>query len=282
VHPALRPHVAAGTGYLQEGLAPGVHRGLPSPFLTVVVTLDEPLVLAAHPDPRQAPGRYDGLIGGLHTTPALIEHPGRQAGLQLSVTPLGARALFGVPAGALAALDVSVTELLGTTGAELVDRVRSARDWPARFAAVEAVLLRSAPQTGWPAPEVCEAWRLITASGGRLPVAALAARVGWSERHLRQHVLAETGLTPKAAAQVVRFDRARRRLGSSVARGGDVDLAELAADCGYADQAHLTRAWTRFTGLPPRRWMVAEHPMLRPDADGLRFVQDSARVVRAG
>jgi len=59
-----------------------------------------------------------------------------------------------------------------------------------------------------------------------------------------------------------------------VARGGDVDLAVLAADCGYADQAHLSRAWCRFTGLPPRRWMAAEHPMLRPDADGFRFVQD--------
>ena len=116
MHPALRPHVAAGTGYLQEGLAPGVHRGLPSPFLTVVVTLDEPLVLAAHPDPRQAPGRYDGLIGGLHTTPALIEHPGRQAGLQLSLTPAGARALLGVPAGALASLDAAVDDVLGVAG----------------------------------------------------------------------------------------------------------------------------------------------------------------------
>jgi len=51
------------------------------------VTLDEPLLMAAHPDPRQVPGAYDGLIGGLHTRPALIEHRGRQSGLQLSLTP---------------------------------------------------------------------------------------------------------------------------------------------------------------------------------------------------
>ena len=99
VHPALRRFVATAVGYRQEGLAPGLHRGLPSPFLTFVVTLDDPLEMLAHPDPRQAPGRYDGLIGGLHTRPALIGHPGRQAGLQLSLTPLGARALLSAPAG---------------------------------------------------------------------------------------------------------------------------------------------------------------------------------------
>jgi AraC-like DNA-binding protein len=272
---ALRPYVVEAVGYRYEGLVPALHRGLPSPFLTVVLPLDEPLVMAAHPDPRQRPGSFDALAGGLHTAPALISTGTRQAGVQLSLTVAGARALLGVPAGALASLDVHLPDLLGPVAGELVDRLRSAPSWPARFAAVDDVLLRLAERrVGAIAPEVQEAWRSNTASGGRLTVTELAARVGWSPRHLRQCFLAETGLTPKAAAQVVRFDRARRRLGAAVARGQDVDLAVLAADCGYADQAHLTRAWSRFTGLPPRRWMAAEHPMLRPDADGLRFVQD--------
>ena len=87
VHPRLRPFVAAALGYRPEGMAPGEHLGLPSPFLTFVVPFDEPLEMAAHPDPAQAPGRYDGLVGGLHTRPARIAHPGRQAGIQLSLTP---------------------------------------------------------------------------------------------------------------------------------------------------------------------------------------------------
>jgi hypothetical protein len=178
VHPALRGFVATAVGYRQEGLAPGLHRGLPSPYLTFVVTLDEPLVLLAHPDPGQAPGRYDGLVGGLHTRPALIEHPGRQAGLQLSLTPAGARTLLGVPAGALASLDAPVDDVLGAPGRELVDRVRSAPDWRSRFAAVEQVLLRSARQDSAPAPEVAEAWR----RSGSVPRPACPPRrpPGWS------------------------------------------------------------------------------------------------------
>lgn len=54
--------------------------GLPSPHLTLILTLDEPLTIAAHPDPRNAPGDYAALLGGLHTAPALIRVPGRQSG----------------------------------------------------------------------------------------------------------------------------------------------------------------------------------------------------------
>ncbi len=264
-HPALRGLVAGAVGYAQDGLAPGTHRGLPSPSLTLVVTLDEPLDVAAHPDPAQAPGRYDALLGGLHTTPALIRHPGRQAGLQLSLTPLGARRLLGLPAGELAALDLDPADVLG--GTELVERVRAAATWGERFAAAEDVLRRAA-RDGDPAPEVAEAWRLTLAGGGRLRVADIARRVGWSERHLTARFRAETGLGPKQAARVVRFDRARRVLTASPRP----DLAGLAAATGYADQAHLTRDWRAFTGLPPLRWRAAE----------FGFVQDSPAPTAAG
>ncbi len=264
-HPALRGLVAGAVGYEQAGLAPGTHRGLPSPALTLVVTLDEPLDVAAHPDPAQPPGRYDALLGGLHTSPALIAHPGRQAGVQLSLTPLGARRLLGLPAGELAALDVDPAEVLGS--AELVERVRAAATWDERFAAAEDVLRRAAGGSD-PAPEVAEAWRLTLASGGRLRVAEIARRVGWSERHLTARFRAETGLGPKQAARVVRFDRARRAL---TARPRP-DLAALAAATGYADQAHLTRDWRAFTGLSPLRWLAAE----------FGFVQDGDAAGRTG
>jgi AraC-like DNA-binding protein len=272
VHPLLRPYVASVVGYRVTGLPPGCHRGLPSPYLTVVLTLDEPLVMSAHADPRQAPGSYDALVGGLHTRPALIRHPGRQAGVQLSLTPLGARALLGVPAGALASWDCPLTDVLGADGAELVDRFRRARDWPDRFAELDAVLLRRARPGTALAPELAEAWRLTTTAGGRLRVAELADRVGWSPRHLTARFRAETGLGPKEAARVVRFDRARRVLAGRVAGGGAPDLAALAVDGGFADQAHLTREWRALSGLSPTRWLAAE----------IGFVQDGTAAVPAG
>lgn len=270
-HPALRPFVAAAVGYRHEGLPPGEHRGLPSPYLTFVVTLDEPLEMAAHPDPAQSPGRYDALVGGLHTRPARITHPGRQVGVQLSLTPFGAAALLGCPAGELASVDAPLDALLGPAAHELVDRVRAAPGWPHRFAVLDAALLRLLREDVAVAPEVAEAWRVTTATGGRVPVARLAAHVGWSARHLEQRFRAATGLRPKEAARVVRFDRARRELASRAAAARPLDLAGLAAAAGYADQAHLTREWREFAGLPPTRWLAAE----------FGFVQDTAVLSQA-
>ncbi|RBY96870.1 AraC family transcriptional regulator [Blastococcus sp. TF02-8] len=265
-HPALRPYVAAAVGYRHEGFPPGEHLGLPSPWPTLVVTLDEPLVMAAHPDPTHAPGSFEALVGGLHTRPARIAHAGRQSGIQLSLTPAGARALLGVPAGALASLDCPLEELLGARGREVVERIRAADDWPGRFAALDAVLLRDLRDDDVSAPELAEAWRLTTAAHGRLRVSEVAARIGWSPRHLEQRFRAETGLAPKEAARVVRFDRARRALAGRVSAGRPADLAGLAAAAGFADQAHLTREWRAFSGLPPTRWLAAE----------FGYVQDTA------
>lgn len=41
------------SGYAQAGAPPARHRGLPSPWLAFILTLDDPLEIAVHPDRRQ-------------------------------------------------------------------------------------------------------------------------------------------------------------------------------------------------------------------------------------
>jgi len=132
----LRPYVAWYTGYRQRGVPPGRHRGLPSPFLTFIITLDEPLVMLAHPDPGQRPGTFNTLLGGLHSAPALIGHEGAQSGIQVALRPLGTRALLGLPAGELAEIDVPAEAVLSDLCAELRTRVLAATTWPRRFAVI--------------------------------------------------------------------------------------------------------------------------------------------------
>ncbi len=257
--PPLRGLIAGYSGYRQHGLPPASHRGLPSPYLTLIITLDEPLIIASHPDPADPPGRYDTLAGGLHTTPAIVTHDGRQSGIQIALSPLGARALFGgMPAAELAGLDVPATEVLGAAAAELHERLRQAASWPGRFALLDRVLLRRADLDQQPAPDVTTAWRLLTRSGGTIRASELAAETGWSPRYLQRRLLAETGLTPKAAARVTRFDRARRLLQRRAAAGQAGTLASLAAECGYYDQAHLAREFRALAGCAPSAWLAQE------------------------
>jgi AraC-like DNA-binding protein len=257
----LRRYLAAYTGYRQRGVPPARHRGLPSPCLTLIFTLDEPLTIVTHPDPGQLPGEFGTLLGGLHSTPALITHDGAQSGIQVALRPLGARALLGLPAGELANLDLPAETVLGGVCAELRDRIRTAPRWPERFAILDEILLRlvrASPGVGI-APEVGWAWRRLLRTGGALRVSDLAAGTGWSGRHLTSRFRAEIGLTPKAAARVVRFDRARRLLVTRVgAADGDFRLADLAVDCGYFDQAHLAREFRALAGCPPSQWLAEE------------------------
>ncbi|WP_433075515.1 helix-turn-helix domain-containing protein [Dactylosporangium sp. CA-052675] len=263
--PAVRPFAAWYTGYAQPPLpAGGRHRGLPSPYLTLIITLDRPLRVAAHPDPAAPPGQYDTLIGGLHTTPALIEQVGGSAGIQVALSPLGARALLGLPAGELAGADLHGTDVLGPLAAELRERVGLAADWPARFRVVDELLTRRAVPGLLPAPEVAFAWRRLCASGGAVGPAELAGETGWSGRYLARRFAVEIGLSPKVAARVARFDRARRLLQDSA---GARPLAELAVACGYYDQAHLTREFAALAGLPPARWWAEEFRNVQSPVD---------------
>jgi AraC-like DNA-binding protein len=266
--PPLRGLIAAYQGYRHEDLPPGRHRGMPSPYLTLVVTLDDPLVIARHSDPLASPGEYLTLAGGLHTTPVLISYDGRMSGIQLAISPLAARALFGLPGGELANVDVEATELLGATAMELHERIREAPDWPARFEILDTLLLASADPAAEVHPGVTRAWQRILDSGGTVRVGELAKEAGWSPRHLQALFQAETGLTPKAACRVTRFHRARRMLQRRVTAGLAPGLADLAARCGYFDQAHLAREFRELAGCAPSVWLAEEFRIIQGSGPG--------------
>ncbi|MFI0263630.1 helix-turn-helix domain-containing protein [Streptomyces sp. NPDC017056] len=70
----------------------------------------------------------------------------------------------------------------------------------------------------------------------------LAAEVGWSRKRLWARLRYQIGLTPRCAAQLVRFDPAAHRLAACLSPGS------VAAESGYADQSHLHRDVMTFTG----------------------------------
>jgi AraC-like DNA-binding protein len=259
----LRAYVAWYTGYRQTGGVPGQHRGLPSPYVTFIVTLDEPCEVAVPSDPREARRAYGTLLGGLHKTPTIIAHPGRQPGIQLALKPLGVRALLGVPAAELANIDVAASEVLGPLADELHDRVREARSWTERFAIFDEVLLHRLSQTrpalaADEAPCLAHAWSTLKQAHGQVEMTALAQTVGWSNRHLGDRFATEIGLSPKAAARVIRFDRARRYLQKRAAVETLRSLAAVAADFGYYDQAHLALEFRQLAGCSPSQWLSEE------------------------
>jgi AraC-like DNA-binding protein len=104
-------------------------------------------------------------------------------------------------------------------------------------------------------------------SDPRARSATVAEELGLSERQLLRRCLASVGYGPKTLQRVLRFRRFLRRLDEA---GDDAELASLAADCGFADQAHLTRECSRLAGLSPGaivRERVAEPVLSHANGD---------------
>ncbi|MGZ3119646.1 helix-turn-helix domain-containing protein [Streptomyces sp. H62] len=258
--PALRQYVDSYLGFDLRGLPTGVHCGPPSRSLTTVISLSGPLDVAAGVDDGSPVTRYGSVAGGLMCRSVAIHHDGRQQGVQVSLTPLGARAVYGMPSAELAHRMVPLDELLGALAVELVDRLRSAATWRARFTALDALLLRAVGRGAcgdpvrWARPEVVEAWRRLVAARGRVQVGAVAAELGWSRRHLTERFRAEMGLSPKTFARVLRFEHAHEL----AAVQNPLPWADVATVSGYADQAHLVRDWREFTNRSPTAWRRGE------------------------
>jgi AraC-like DNA-binding protein len=269
-------------GYRTARERPTDHRGLPSPFITFIVSLDEPVVLAEGAGER----RLDVVVGGLHTDPAIVRMPRVQSGLQAAVHPLAARRLFGMPAAELARMSLEGEDVLGAAAPLLRERLAEAAGWDERFAILAAELglgrgrplvrlpgLRTTTAVGGAEPraEVVEAWRLLTVTRGRMRIGALADRVFLGRRRLSTLFAAEFGITPKEAARTMRFTHAVTRIGAGV-RGGALDLAALAAECGYSDQSHLDREFGAFAGISPSGWIAEEFPNIQ--AGGHRYARE--------
>jgi AraC-like DNA-binding protein len=98
----------------------------------------------------------------------------------------------------------------------------------------------------------------MLASEGSMRIGDVADEIGWSRRHFGEKLRAETGITPKQAARILRFERVGKLL-----RQGRFDLAELALECGYYDQAHLSNEWRALAGCSPGTWISEELPFLQ-------------------
>lgn len=263
-HPALRELVTSYHGYRYDADQPRVHHGLPSTALTVVLALDRPLDVGWLGDVASRGVRWL-TASGLSVSPAAIYESGPQHGVTMDVTPAGARAFFGSPAAPLRDRLLDLDDLIGPRTAALYEPVATAaataaaQGWAGVFDALDRALLALAsthadPRTHEDAT-LSQAWRRLHETGGRLPIAGLAREVGWSRRRLTQRFTDEYGVRPKQVARLVRFNRARDLVAAS-----RHPLAAVAAECGYADQAHFTREWRELSGLTPTGWLAMESP----------------------
>jgi AraC-like DNA-binding protein len=267
-HPALRGHVAGYCGYLEDTPTRFRRREVASPLVPLVISFGDRLQVGEPGGPART---VTSFVAGLYDRPVVTEHDGRQHGIEVLLTPLGAYTLLGVPMGELANQVVDLGDLLGPGGGKLIARLAETPAWDERLALLDDALAVRLAAGLEPSPEVEHVWNRLLQTHGRLPVGGLAAEVGWSRRHLVARFHQQVGLPPKVLARVLRFQRGLRLLqaeagrpatGAGEGRGSSTgrSWAELALACGYYDQAHLNRDFREFAGCTPTQFLAARLP----------------------
>lgn len=196
--------------------------------------------------PSQATGPRAVIVGpATRSQTVATDWMRRSAGAVLSVA--AARTITRCPVNALRDETIDLSSLWGPSAFALCDELASVPGPDAILNRLEAELVARVTRAPALAPAVRHAATMLA---GGVTVGAVVGQTGMSRSTFVRRFDEEVGLTPKRWAALARFQRAVGLL--AMGNGG---LADIAARCGYADQAHMTRDFRRFGQITPATYL---------------------------
>jgi AraC-like DNA-binding protein len=187
--------------------------------------------------------RIQGVVTGRFTR--LLDGAGRAFGVKFR--PAGFRPFLGSPVSALADRTLPVSTVFGAGGEAAAARMEAEND-DARVVEMALELVRAHLSEPDPnVPTVNGIVALIVAERSITRVDDVAERTGIGKRSLQRLFSEYVGVSPKWVIQRYRLHEAVERLDA----GQHVNLAQLAVELGYFDQAHFVRDFKALVGRPP-------------------------------
>ncbi|MGI5282084.1 AraC family transcriptional regulator [Nonomuraea polychroma] len=159
--------------------------------------------------------------------------------------PGGFRPFLGGPVSDVTGRFVEIGDMFGPAGSTMTEQVLAEPDARASIALIETFLLSMGPEQDPLVEEAAALVAMVERDVSITRVGELAARSGRSVRSLQRLFRNYVGIGPKWVIRRFRLHEAAERLHQGV------ELATLAAELGYTDQAHLTRDFTAVVGMPP-------------------------------
>ncbi|HEX3093991.1 MAG TPA: helix-turn-helix domain-containing protein [Candidatus Angelobacter sp.] len=242
--------------WFYDGYSPGPHskeRLMPDGSVELVINLKED---EARIYDREKLDKYVRLPGALlcgpHSSFFVIDTSQQASVIGVHFKPGGAFPFFKMPAGELHNLHVSLQDLWGPEAGLLRERLLEAQTPENKLRVLEECLLDQAFRP-------LERHRAVDCALGLFrnihtapAMADVSDQIGISSRRFIQLFSSEVGLTPKLFCRVRRFQQVLQM----IHRGDDCDWADVAAGCGYFDQAHFIHDFKEFSGINPTTYLA--------------------------
>lgn len=231
----------------------GANAGIPSSRQRVYP--DGAMALVIHLNKRTATYFVDDmahdirvpLLAGPYSRSFQFDPSQSTAVLGVLFRPGAARLFFPIAAHELHNRDIALSELSPAEADRLLNQLCSAQDEQARFHVIEGYLYRKLKDAAPIPAAVRYGVEQLSRVGGSQSVRKIQLDTGLSHTRFIQLFREHVGFAPKLFCRVRRFSNLIHR----IEKGLPVNWAELAADCGYFDQAHLIHDFRAFAGITP-------------------------------
>lgn len=244
----LRPYVRALMGAELTAAGPLALAVAPHDALMLSVQLGR----SASPIEEKGEHGKNTRLTGIRRWTGTFTGAGNCVSLFALLTPLGAvQLLESQPLDTVPRIRASVADLLDphltrslesdiALAATLDDKLRAFAAWLEARATANRQVARAAQRAGRAAMRVC--------SDPTASIDTLADEQHVSRRQLERDFQQWLGTSPRHLSQVARVQAVSRKAQTGAS------LADIAADVGFADQAHMTRVVHQLTGLTPRHF----------------------------
>jgi AraC-like DNA-binding protein len=222
----------------RRGCAPETQRVLPYPNAHLVFDLGR---TAIH-----------GVVRGAFDRPLL--GAGKVLGLRFA--PGGLRPFITQPLSTFTGTTIAADGLLGMPAAQAEALVLAQAGDAAMVAQAQAMLLARLPQVDETALLAARLTAAVAAHHGPANVAQLCEKMAIGERRLQRLFSDYVGVPPKWVIQRYRLQEAIWRL----AQPDAPELASLAQELGFFDQAHFSRSFTELVGSTPLDYRRSQLP----------------------
>ena len=247
----LSQHVDLFWRTTNSGLPSSRRRIYPDGAMALVIHLKNPAMsffIDDHAHHIRVP-----LLAGPYSRSFQIDPSQSTAVIGVRFRPGAAGMFFPIPAHELHNVDIPLSDLDTADADRLLNDVCSAPSEHAQFVAVERYLTKKLGNATPIHPAITYAVEQLSREGGIRSIRRIQTDTGLSHTRLIQLFREHVGLTPKLFCRVRRFHGLLER----IEKGLPVNWADLAADCGYFDQAHLIRDFRAFAGVTPLEYARA-------------------------